>query len=175
MNADHTLELAEVETENRVHGRLPPGGPGIRDVETCFPLEDGFMKKVLSILAAISGLTVASALAQAGDHTKDTPQEVKKAVADGKAVLLDVREKKEWDAGHLKDARLLPLSELGDDIKPDDLARKVPRSKVVYCHCAAGGRALIAADILKDLGYDVRPLKPGYKDLLEAGFDPAPR
>ena len=100
---------------------------------------------------------------------------MKKAVADDKAVLLDVREKAEWDTGHLKDARLLPLSELEGGIKPDDLARKLPRGKVVYCHCAAGGRSLDAADLLKKLGYDVRPLKPGYKDLLKAGFEAAPR
>ena len=41
--------------------------------------------------------------------------------------------------------------------------------------CAAGGRSLDAADLLKKLVYDVRPLKPGYKDLLKAGFEAAPR
>jgi rhodanese-related sulfurtransferase len=113
--------------------------------------------------------------AQAADHTKDTPQDVKQAVANGKAVLLDVREKGEWDAGHLKDAKLLPLSDLQAGVKSEELAKKVPKDKVVYCHCAAGARALEAADILKKSGYDVRPLKPGYKDLLKAGFEKAPR
>ena len=129
------------------------------------------MKNATPILAAIVGLAAVLPLAQAGDHTKDTPQEVKKALADDKAVLLDVREKGEWDAGHLKDARLLPLSDLEAGIKPDELAKKVPKGKVVYCHCAAGGRCLDAADVLKKFGYDVRPLKPGYKDLLKAGFE----
>src|SRR4051812_19741095 len=78
--------------------------------------------------------------ARAAEHTKDTPQEVKKAVADGKAVLLDVREKAEWDAGHIKGARLLPLSALQVGVKAEDLARTVPNGKVVYCHCAAGRR-----------------------------------
>jgi len=133
------------------------------------------MRKTSPILAAFFGLTVVLSLTQAADHTKDTPQDVKKAVADDKAVLLDVREKEEWDAGHLKDARLLPLSELESGIKPEDLAKKLPKGKVVYCHCAAGGRSLDAADDLKKLGYDVRPLKPGYKDLLKAGFEAAPR
>ena len=133
------------------------------------------MKKGLPIMAAIFGLTASLSLAQAADHTKDTPQVVKKAVADDKAVLLDVREREEWDAGHLKDARLLPLSELEAGIKPDDLAKKLPKGKVIYCHCAAGGRSLDAADLLKKLGYEVRPLKPGYKDLLKAGFEVAPR
>ena len=133
------------------------------------------MKKAFPILAAFFGLTVALSITLAADHTKDTPQDVKKAVADDKAVLIDVREKQEWDAGHLKAARLLPLSELESGIKPEELAKKLPKGKVVYCHCAAGGRSLDAADALKKLGYDARPLKPGYKDLLKAGFEAAPR
>lgn len=132
------------------------------------------MKNLLAFGTAILSLAVILAPARAGDFTKDTPQAVKKAVADGKAVLLDVREQREWDAGHLKAAKLLPLSGL-DEIKPEKLARKVPKGKIVYCHCAAGGRALMAAEVFEKFGYDVRPLEPGYKDLLKAGFEPAPR
>jgi hypothetical protein len=36
---------------------------------------------------------------------------------------------------------------------------------------SAGRRSLEAADILKNFGYDVRPLKPGYRDLIKAGFE----
>ncbi len=48
----------------------------------------------------------------AAEPTQVTPDEVKKAIADGKAVLIDVREVDEWKEGHLKDAKNLPLSEL---------------------------------------------------------------
>ena len=106
-------------------------------------------------------------------HTKDTADAVKKSVAEGKAVLLDVREQAEWDRGHLQDARLLPLSVLQANPKADDVAKLIPREKIVYCHCASGIRCLKAAATLKKLGYDVRALKPGYKDLLKAGFTPA--
>lgn len=108
----------------------------------------------------------------AADHTKDTTETVKRAVADGKAALLDVREKAEWDDGHLKDAKLLPLSAL-KAAKAEDVARIAPKDKIVYLHCGSGVRCLKAADALKKLGYDVRPLKPGYMDLLKAGFAPA--
>src|SRR3954464_6151735 len=118
-------------------------------------------------------LVVSLAPARAADHTKDTPEEVKKAVADGKAVLLDVREKDEWDDGHLEDAKLLPLSSLKGGAKAEDVAKVAPKDKIVYCHCGSGVRCLKAADELKKLGYDVRPLKPGFKDLLKAGFEPA--
>ena len=125
-------------------------------------------------LVTVAVALVASlSLARAADHTKDAPAEVKKALADGKAVLLDVREKDEWDAGHLKDARLLPLSTLKGGAKAEDVAKVAPKDKIVYCHCGSGVRCLKAADELKKLGYDVRPLKPGYKELLKAGFAPA--
>lgn len=112
-------------------------------------------------------------LARAADHTKDTPDEVKKALKDGKAVLLDVREKDEWDDGHLKDAKLLPLSTFKAGTKADEVAKVVAKDKIVYLHCGSGVRSLKAADELKNLGYDARPLKPGYKELLKAGFEPA--
>ena len=53
------------------------------------------------------------------------------------------------------------------------MAKVAPKDKIVYCHCGSGVRCLKAADELKKLGYDVRPLKPGYKDLLKAGFEPS--
>ena len=123
--------------------------------------------------AMVAGVVVMSSLATGADHTKDTLDTVKKAVADEKAVLLDVREKSEWDDGHLKDAKLLPLSVLKADPKAEDVAKIIPKDKIVYCHCGSGVRCLKAADALKKLGYDVRPLKPGYADLLKAGFAPA--
>ena len=131
------------------------------------------MKFGVLIGAAVVGLAALLSPARAADHTKDTPEEVKKAIANGKAVLLDVREKSEWDDGHLKDAKLLPLSVLKDGAKAEDVARVAPKDKIVYLHCGSGVRSLKAADELKKLGYDVRPLKPGYKELLKAGFEQA--
>ena len=131
------------------------------------------MRIIILFSALAVGLAGLMTMALAADHTKDTTDAVKKALADDKAVLLDVREKSEWDDGHLKDAKLLPLSTLKGGAKAEDIAKIVPKDKIVYCHCGSGIRCLKAADELKKLGYDVRPLKPGYADLLKAGFAPA--
>ena len=120
---------------------------------------------------------LAAALALPGtaaEHTEDSLATVRSNVQAGKAILVDVREQREWDAGHLRDATLLPLSRLRD-IDPAALGRALPKGKVIYCHCAIGVRVLPAADILRKQGYDARPLKAGYKDLLKAGFPKAPR
>lgn len=107
------------------------------------------------------------------EHTKDSLDTVKKALADKKAVLIDVREKSEWDDGRLKDAKLVPLSTLKGDKLPADLAKILPKEKIAYLHCGSGKRVLKAAEVLRKAGYDVRPLKDGYKSLLDKGFPKA--
>jgi phage shock protein E len=127
--------------------------------------------RILLSCVLLTGLALTTPVL-AADHTKDTIDMVKKAVADGKAVLVDVREQSEWDNGHLKDAKLLPLSTLRAGAQAEDIAKIVGKDKIVYLHCGSGVRCLKAADMLKQLGYDVRPLKAGYSDLLMAGFAP---
>ena len=131
------------------------------------------MRHSIPLMAMVVGMACVLSAARAAEHTKDTTEVVMKSVAADRAVLLDVREKSEWDDGHLKDAKLLPLSVLKAGAKAEDVAKVIPKDKIVYCHCGSGVRCLKAADELKKLGYDVRPLKPGYADLLKAGFAPA--
>ncbi len=111
--------------------------------------------------------------AAAAEHTKDSLEQIKKALADDKAVLIDVREVDEWSDGHLRDATNLPLSELPKSLKSGDVAKKFPKTKIIYAHCAAGGRCLNAAEDLRKAGYDVRPLQQGYDELLKNGFPKA--
>lgn len=86
---------------------------------------------------------------------------------------MDVREETEWKDGHLKDATLLPLSDLKAGVTAEKLKDKLGDVKVLYLHCGSGKRCLTAADLLKKQGYDVRPLKDGYADLVKAGFEKA--
>lgn len=118
-------------------------------------------------------VTAAAGCGFAAEHTKDAPAEVKKAVADGKAVLIDVREADEWNDGYIRGAKHLPLSDIKAGVPADKLKSLLPAGKVIYLHCAAGGRCLKAADLLKEKGYEVRPLKPGYEALLKEGFEKA--
>ena len=85
-----------------------------------------------------------------------------------------VCEQGEWDAGHLKSAILAPQSKLKQEQALREVLKQIPKDKIVYTHCRAGGRALTCGDILKQQGYDVRPLKAGFEDLVGAGFEKAP-
>ena len=106
-------------------------------------------------------------------HTKDTLDTVKENVKAGKAVIVDVREQNEWDEAHLKAAIHIPKSKLEVATEIEALLKKVPKDKVIYTHCRAGRRALTCGEILKKHGYDVRPLKPGIQELLDAGLEKA--
>lgn len=124
-------------------------------------------------LPALFAMALAGSMVVAQEHTKDSLETVKKALADKKAVLIDVREKSEWDAGHLQDAKRLSLSNLKGETLPAEVAKLLPKDKIAYLHCGSGIRALKAAAILQKAGYDVRPLKAGYKDLVKDGFPAA--
>lgn len=127
-----------------------------------------FMHK-MGLLATLICLLIPAAL-DAGEHTTDSLETVKKNLASKKAVLLDVRELNEWNKGHLKEAKLLPLSRLEEGLKPGELEKLAPKGAIIYTHCLSGGRCVEAAKILRESGRDVRALKPGYGALLKGGF-----
>ncbi len=106
-------------------------------------------------------------------HTTDSLDVVKQRLAKREAVLLDVREQGEWDEAHVEGATSLPNSRLQKGIDAKSLLEIIPKDKIVYTHCRAGRRALAAAEALVKEGYDVRPLKPGIQELLDAGFPKA--
>lgn len=62
--------------------------------------------------------------------------------------LLDVRSKAEYDAGQLSGAMHIPLTEL--DSRQDE----IPHDRPVTTFCGSGKRAIIAASILKQAGFE---------------------
>jgi molybdopterin/thiamine biosynthesis adenylyltransferase len=64
--------------------------------------------------------------------------------------LLDVREKDEWDQGHLESAIFLPRGFL--EVKAE---KTLPyRDQKIVVYCAGGVRSALAAKTLQDLGYN---------------------
>lgn len=64
-----------------------------------------------------------------------------------KAYFVDVREKGEYERGHIKGAHLVPLSELRERIM------EIPKDEPVYIHCRTGQRSYNAVLALQNLGY----------------------
>src|SRR4030095_14898998 len=81
--------------------------------------------------------------------------------------VLDVREKEEWDEGHLPDATFMPRGHLESRVE-----KAVPeKSQPVIVYCAGGSRSAYAAKTLQDLGYkDVTSMAGGYGAWKNAGL-----
>lgn len=78
-------------------------------------------------------------------------------------ILLDVREDKEWQQGHIKNALLWPLSKLMMGDIP-----AIKKDCEIILHCQRGMRSLQAAHIMRDHGFtDVVSLSGGYEAWLE--------
>src|SRR5436309_14262442 len=75
-------------------------------------------------------------------------------------VLIDVREKEEWDEEHIPDAIHLSRGTIELDIE-----EKVPNAEtMIICHCGGGGRSALAAESLQKTGYkNVRTVAGGSK------------
>ncbi|HTI22208.1 MAG TPA: rhodanese-like domain-containing protein [Kutzneria sp.] len=81
------------------------------------------------------------------------------------AVLLDVREQDEWDAGHAPQAIHIPLGELAERVG------EVPQdSGEVYVVCRMGGRSARAAMYLNQSGWDAVNVAGGMQVWHQQGF-----
>jgi rhodanese-related sulfurtransferase len=92
-----------------------------------------------------------------------TATQAHQAVVDG-AVLLDVRERDEWRAGHAPQARHLVLSQLQDHL--GDL----PTDRPIVTVCRSGRRSAIAARQLARHGYSAADLTGGMNAWATAGL-----
>jgi cytochrome c peroxidase len=108
------------------------------------------------------------------DWTSDSLDVVKENLAKGQGVLVDVRSIDEWKKGTLEGALFVPIDSLRKySLNEEKLTMTLPPKedkKILYTYCVVGMRAKAAGNILQEQGYEVRPLKPGYEDLLKAGF-----
>ena len=85
--------------------------------------------------------------------------EWEKWVSDNGAVVLDVREPKEWELGTLDGAVLISQGDVVARI--DELDKQTP----VLCVCRSGNRSASVAMFMAFNGYTVANLEGGLKDL----------
>ena len=106
-----------------------------------------------------------------GSNTPD--EELQVALGEvnaGTALLLDVREQKEWDEKHLAQAQLVPTTQIKELPASHREIPGVPKAKRVYVHCAKGGRAKQVCKLMCEFGYDAVPLVCAFDHLAKQGF-----
>ncbi|HEY2704574.1 MAG TPA: molybdopterin-synthase adenylyltransferase MoeB [Candidatus Dormibacteraeota bacterium] len=97
-----------------------------------------------------------------------TVDEVHGRPRDPRRVLLDVRERYEFEEGHLAGAVHLSKGFLETQIED----RVADRSTPITLYCAGGVRSLLAARALRELGYeDVESMAGGYGAWKAKGYD----
>jgi hydroxyacylglutathione hydrolase len=65
----------------------------------------------------------------------------------GAVTVLDVRERGEWEAGHIAGAVNVPLGHLTDRVA------ELERERPLVLHCQSGGRSSVAASVLRAHGF----------------------
>ena len=94
----------------------------------------GFLKLVEDAKSRVHEVTVA---------------ETQRRLEGRKALLIDVREESEWDAGHARGA--IPM---GKGVIERDIEARVPdRNAELILYCGGGFRSALAADNLQKMGY----------------------
>jgi rhodanese-related sulfurtransferase len=87
-----------------------------------------------------------------------TPTAAAAQIADGTAVLIDVREPSEWASGAAAPAALLPLGDLQGERREWRPFLEKNKDKLLILYCASGMRSGVAAGTLKKEGYRVANL-----------------
>ena len=102
--------------------------------------------------------------------TEISPTEAAAKSESGEAVIVDVREKDEWDEEHIPDALHMSRGTIELDIE-EEVADK---NAMIVCHCGGGGRSALAAESLQKIGYrNVHSMAGGFKAWKAAGLPTA--
>ena len=111
----------------------------------------GFLKLVNEAKPYVKEITID----QARERLKQNPQ----------AILMDVREDREWEKEHAAEA-----VHLGKGILERDLEQMVPdQNREIIMYCGGGYRSVLTAQVAQKMGYkNVCSLMGGYKGLAQA-------
>jgi rhodanese-related sulfurtransferase len=84
-----------------------------------------------------------------------TPTDTAQALADDSALVIDVREPYERDAGFIDGSRHIELERLASQ------SDSIPKDRTVIFYCRAGVRSAMAAEAFRAAGYDARSMAGG--------------
>ena len=124
----------------------------------------------MNLRPQLTALILTAASAFAADVPKIAPAEAAKLVADGKAVLVDVREVSEWtETGVAAPAVLLAKSDFDGAQKDWKPFLEKNAGKEIILYCRSGKRAGVVGAALAEKGVKVANAG-GMKDWADAGL-----
>lgn len=113
----------------------------LKDLELCYAPPFGTAKDVVNFAGYIASNLLND------DYRQIHFSKVRELVESG-AYIIDVREKNEYEDGHLITAVNIPMSEIRERIN------EIPTNKTLYIHCKSGQRSYNVCLLLKHLGFE---------------------
>jgi rhodanese-related sulfurtransferase len=114
------------------------------------------MKAVSIVLFSLMMLATSCSEAQKKSNEQNkamfrnlTPDEFEKGIAQADAIIIDVRTPMEYNEGHIKNAKLIDIS----DSDFESQIEKLDKSKAYYVYCRSGGRSSSASQIMIEKGF----------------------
>ena len=111
------------------------------------------MKKLFFLFLAVMMLTAcgqAKENDQGAVYVNITAEEAKRIIDSEEGyIILDVRERDEYDAGHIPEAILIPYTQIEE--KAEEVL--TDKDQLILVYCRSGRRSKIAAETLVELGY----------------------
>lgn len=99
-----------------------------------------------------------------GDEIEISPQQAKAMIDEGRAVLIDVREQYEWDAGRIAGARHIELERLASQ------AATIDKDTPVIFQCRLGARSAMATQAFRGAGYEAYSMAGGLQRWHDEGL-----
>jgi|1186.fasta_scaffold10323_3 rhodanese-related sulfurtransferase len=99
------------------------------------------------------------------ETVRDVSAEEGHDLVEAGAVLLDVREADEWEAGHAPEATWIPLGEMQHRVG------ELPRDGRIVAICRSGSRSRVVAGALLQAGYDAVNLDGGMRAWATEDYD----
>jgi rhodanese-related sulfurtransferase len=84
-----------------------------------------------------------------------TPERARELIESGEALVVDVREPYEREAGHIEGSRHIELERLAAN------AEALPRDRPIVFQCRLGARSALAAQAFRRAGYDAWSMHGG--------------
>ncbi len=113
----------------------------LKELELCYAPLFGTAKDVVNF-AALVGLNLLYG------KFRQVPVTIVRELVEKDEFIVDVREKHEYEQGHLKNSVNIPLSEIRERMS------EIPKDKPVYLHCRSSQRSYNAVMALQNSGYD---------------------
>ena len=85
---------------------------------------------MLLALTALTHTVIGQGQAEGDGVRRITAAEAREAVAQGKAIIVDVRSQDSYNSGHIKGARWMRWEDIGARV------RELPRNKMIITYCA---------------------------------------